>query len=180
MVMISQRSARPIEFQRAMVFVDGTNLFYRLAGVKLKLLSLRNLCHNYCQGRQIVRIYLYTTKPHFEKAKRDYGDKAFEAIRIVFGDAVPTGDGNIKEKGVDALLVADLVYHAAAKNYDYAVLVSTDADFAHALKRVEDFGCRTAVVSVCSSTPELLHDAADQVFEADQADLVNMKAATSL
>ena len=178
--MISRGSAQPIEFQRAMVFVDGTNLFYRLAGVKLKLLSLRNLCHHYCQGRQIVRIYLYTTKPHFEKAKRDYDDKAFEAIRVVFGDAVPTGDGNIKEKGVDALLVADLVYHAAARNYDYAVLVSTDADFAHALKRVEDFGCRTAVVSVCSSTPELLRNAADQVFEANEAVLAGIRAAVGV
>jgi uncharacterized LabA/DUF88 family protein len=174
MVMISRGSAPPIEFQRAMVFVDGTNLFYRLAGVKLKLLSLRNLCHHYCRGRQIVRIYLYTTEPHFEKAKKDYGDKAFEAIRVVFGDAVPTDKG-VKEKGVDALLVADLVYHAAAKNYDYAVLVSTDADFAHALKRVEDFGCRTGVVSVCANVPRLLGEAADEVFEANEDMLLSNK-----
>lgn len=171
--MISHGSAQPMQFQRAMVFVDGTNLFYLLAGSKLKLRSLRNLCSNYCQGRQIVRIYLCTTKPHFEKARRDHDNNAFEAIRVVFGDAVPTGDGNIKEKGVDALLVADLIYHAAAKNYDYAVLVNTDADFSHALKRVEDFGCRTAVVSVCSSTPELLRNAADQVFEPGEGVLLN-------
>jgi uncharacterized LabA/DUF88 family protein len=161
-----------IAFQRAMVFVDGTNLFYRLASSKLNLISLRNMCEHYCKGRQIVRVYLYTKKPHFDKAKSAYPDNAFQRIRIVFGDAVLTGDGNTKEKGVDALLVADLVYHAAAKNYDYAVLVSTDTDFAHALKRVDDFGCRTAVVSVCANTPELLRSAADEVFEASEKVLI--------
>jgi uncharacterized LabA/DUF88 family protein len=174
MVISIAPGAQPKHFQRAMVFVDGTNLFHRLVASKLKLRSLRSMCHHYCQGRQIVRIYLYTTAPHFEKAKQDYDEKAFEAIRVVFGDAVPTDKG-VKEKGVDALLVADLVYHAAAKNYDYAVLVSTDADFAHALKRVEDFGCRTAVVSVCANVPRLLREAADEVFEANEDMLLSNK-----
>jgi uncharacterized LabA/DUF88 family protein len=170
---------RPVNFQRAMAFVDGTNMFYRLEAAKLKLNSLIGLCQFYCGGRQLIRSYLYTSKPHYDRAKERHGEAALDQIRVVLGNAVRTGDGNYKEKGVDALLVADLIYHAAAKNFDYAVLVSTDADFALALKRVEDFGCRTAVVSVGAHAPNLLRESADDVFDLDADILVQNKWAIS-
>ena len=165
-------SAEPINFQRAMVFVDGTNLFHRLQAAKLQLVSLWDMCRSYSQGRQIIRIYLYTTEPHYRRAKEQHGEGIFTNIRVTFGDAVPTGNGNVKEKGVDALLVADLVYHAAMKNIDYAMLVSADTDFAYALKRVEDFGCRTALVSVCAPPPPRLRESADDTFEVTEDAIV--------
>jgi uncharacterized LabA/DUF88 family protein len=149
--------------QRAMVFVDGTNLFYRLEGAKLKLRSLVPIIRYWEPEREIVRVYLYTSQPHYEKALARNGATLFEGIRVVFGEAIPTGDGDYREKGVDALLVADLVYHAAARNYDQAILISSDQDFARALTRVEDFGCRTSVIAVASEVPPLLVQAADRV-----------------
>ncbi len=163
---LSTPSLRVIQFQKAMVFVDGTNLFYRLEAAKLRLRSLAAMCKHFAQGRQLTRVYLYTSQPHLEKASQRHGKAIEEDVRVVLGDAIPTGDGNYKEKGVDALLVADLVYHAAARNYDYALLVSVDQDFARALKRVEDFGCRTGVIGVCAPVPDALRKSADDVFEA--------------
>ncbi len=172
---------RPVNFQRAMAFVDGTNLFHRLEAARLKLNSLIDLCQFCCGGRQLIRSYLYTSKPHYDRAKDRHGETALEEqIRVVFGNAVSTGDGNYKEKGVDALLVADLIYHAAAKNFEYAVLISTDADFALALKRVEDFGCRTAVVSIGAHTPSLLRQSADDVFDLDVQVLIKNNWAVSI
>jgi uncharacterized LabA/DUF88 family protein len=104
----------------------------------------------------------------------------FDATRIVLGNAVPTGDGNWKEKGVDALLVADLIYHAAVRNFDYAILVSSDADFAPALKRVEDFGCRTCVLSICASTPTSLRESADRHVEITKDSLIQLKLAEEM
>src|SRR5438128_1052740 len=139
---MSSSSGSPRRFQKAAVFVDGTNLFYRLEGAKLSLTqNLMHIFHQFIAGRQLHRIYLYTTEPHLDRAKGFHGKNITENIRIVLGDAIPTKDGNVKEKGVDALLVADLVYHAAVKNFDYALVVSTDTDFVQALRRVEDFGC---------------------------------------
>ncbi len=155
-----------------MVFVDGTNLFHRLAKAKLRLRSLSKLCRLYAQGRQILRVYLYTIEPYYEEAKKVHGDSVSKDIRVVFGDAINSGDGKIREKGVDALLVADLVYHAAAKNYDYAMLISADQDFSRALKRVEDFGCRTGVVSVCVAMPALLRQSCDDQYEIIENDLI--------
>jgi uncharacterized LabA/DUF88 family protein len=159
------RPARPVEFQRAMVFIDGTNLFHRLAALSLKLRDdgLSQLCASCAGDRQIVRTYIYTSQPHLEKAVTMHGDQFIAGTRVVLGDAIATGDGNFKEKGVDALLVADLIYHAAVKNFDYAVLVSVDTDFVRALTRVEDFGCRTAVVAVAAEIPNRLREVADDV-----------------
>jgi uncharacterized LabA/DUF88 family protein len=76
-------------------------------------------------------------------------------------------DGNIKEKGVDALLVADLIYHAAQKNIDYAIVVTHDTDFVQPLKRVEDFGCRTSLVAMCFDASDRLKMACDNYLLAD-------------
>lgn len=155
--------ARPIEFQKAMIFIDGTNLFYRLQDFKLRLAkNLADILSEYTNKRQVVRVYLYTIEEHFKKHKAIHGDCISTGIRVVYGEGVPTKDGNFKEKGVDALLVADLVYHAAVKNFDYALVVTTDTDFVQALRRVEDFGCRTGVLSICANLPDRLRGACDE------------------
>jgi len=153
-----------------MVFVDGTNLFYRLEAARLRVQLLRAVLNYFIGGRQLLRTYLYTIAEQLERAKTIHGDNFLSGVRVVLGHGIPTGDGNVKEKGVDAMLVADLVYHAAAKNLDYAVVVTTDTDFAVALERVEDFGCRTAVASVCAPIPNRLTSSCDDVLTVD-ADL---------
>lgn len=167
-------TVQPIRFQKAMVFIDGTNLFHRLESVKLdSARPLSQLVTHFLGGRQIVRIYLYTIAEHMNKAKGFHGGHITDGIRIVYGDSIPLKDGNIKEKGVDALLVADLVYHAAVKNYDYALVVTSDTDFVKALRRVEDFGCRTGVLSVCADVPDRLKEACDEPKTCSEDFIVN-------
>jgi uncharacterized LabA/DUF88 family protein len=162
------------EFERAMVFVDGTNLFHRLRASKLCLEreGLFRIGQLAIGGRETVRTYVYTSPPEFEKAKQEHEAGFDFGVRLSFGEAIPTGDGNHKEKGVDALLVADFGYHAATRNLNFAVIVSVDTDFVHALRRVEDFGCRTAVVAVCATPPKRLTDAADEALTVAQDRLI--------
>ena len=170
--MAARPPTSPKEFQRAMLFIDGTNLFYRIesTGLIVPQLSLIFTRFPILRGQQLVRTYLYTIQEHLERAVQRHGNSFLSEIRVVLGHGVPTKDGNVKEKGVDALLVADLVYHAASRNVDYTVLVSTDTDFVHALRRVEDFGCRTAVVGICADVPARLREHSDThlVITADQ------------
>jgi uncharacterized LabA/DUF88 family protein len=146
-----------------MLFIDGTNLFYRIESKGLVVPQLSLIFDRFpiLGGRQLARIYLYTIQEHLDRAVQRHGDLFLSQIRVVLGHGVPTKDGNVKEKGVDALLVADLVYHAASRNVDYTVLVSTDTDFIHAIRRVEDFGCRTAVVGICADVPARLREHCD-------------------
>lgn len=171
-IYISPASYPPESFQKAMVFVDGTNLFYRLAAEKLRVPVLKSLFRPYVSNRQVVRVYLYTVEQHLNTAKSSHGKDFCEGIRIVLGEGIQKGDGNIKEKGVDALLVADMVYHAASKNCEYAMIVTVDTDFVHVLSRVEDFGCRTAVLSVCCEAPDRLRFACDEYHHVDTEYLV--------
>jgi uncharacterized LabA/DUF88 family protein len=90
----------------------------------------------------------------------------------VLGYTVPSSGSNPKEKAVDAALAADLVYHAANKNFDYGILFSADADFAHALRRVADFGCITLVISINAPANKLLREASDKYAEVNAETLI--------
>src|ERR1039458_9819827 len=157
----------PLQFQRAIAFVDGTNLHHRLRTAKFKIKSLRDILAIYVGGRQLLRANFYTIKKWRDAAIEWNGDMFLSGMRVVLGEGIPTGDGNEREKGVDALLVADLIYNAAMKNIDYALLLSADLDFAYAIRRVEDFGCRTGVMSLLVSAPEGLRVACDDYIELD-------------
>lgn len=163
----------PIRFQKAMIFIDGTNLFYRLESLKIIVPDFVKLVRPGVGSRQLVRTYLYTIKEHYEKALAIHGEQCFKGIRTVFGQGIPLKDGNVKEKGVDALLVADLIYHAANKNIDHAVLVSVDTDFVHAIQRVEDFGCRTGVLAIGSDAPERLRLGCDEYQFWGEEQIIN-------
>jgi len=157
----------PQSFQKAMVFIDGTNLFHRLKAAGLRVPSLKNLLLSKLGGRQVARIYLYTVEQQLQSATEVHGDQFLDGIRIILGEGIKKSDGNVKEKGVDAMLVADMVYHAASKNCEYALVVTLDTDFVHVVRRVEDFGCRSAVLSVCAQAPERLRAACDDYYEMD-------------
>ena len=121
--MTSHAPIQPIRFQKAMVFIDGTNLFHRLEAVKLSLTSpLPQMVSRFLGGRQVVRIYLYTL--HSISSLLKVSTAAF--LRTVYelcsGMVFLSRMAISKKKGVDALLVADLVYDAAVKNCDYALV----------------------------------------------------------
>jgi uncharacterized LabA/DUF88 family protein len=168
MGIVSGGGINPAAFQRAMVFVDGTNLFYRLAAAKFTVPSLLKLLQHCAQGvtnhREILRYYLYSIQHHIDAAMKRHGADFLNGVRLVLGDGIWQRDGNVKEKGVDALLVADLVYHAASRNCDFAAVVTTDTDFVYAIKRVEDFGCRTAVIGICADIPPRLSQSCDRAM----------------
>ncbi len=157
----SSTAPQPISYERAMVFIDGSNIFPNLREFNLVVPNFYKLGRFAIGSRQLTRVYVYTSEEKLESAKTSNGQECFSGCRIVLGDSIPLNNGGHREKGVDALLVADLVYHAAMKNFQYAVVISNDTDFAVALKRVEDFGCRTGVVSVVKKASQRLIDACD-------------------
>ena len=169
-----QRASFPPEaFEKAIVLIDGTNLFYRARHSRLRLLSVEALGRAFVRRRRIFKTYLYTIDHHLKIAKEAHGTDFLKGIKVIRGEGVARQDGNVKEKGVDALLVADLIYHAARGNCQYALIVSVDTDFQRALERVEDFGCNTGLLAVCAPAPESLREACDDYFEISAADMIS-------
>lgn len=146
------------------IFVDGTNLIMRLRATGIRVRKLSEILNIYANmpHSNLKRIYFYTIPYHYQRAVEFHGAEFFDGIRIIYGTQLPEKDGNHREKGVDALLVADLIYHSASRNIDWAVLVSTDTDFEYAIKRVEDFGCQTALLSFGVEAPDKLKNSVDE------------------
>lgn len=92
---------------------------------------------------------------------------------MVLGHTVHRGKGTVKEKGVDALLVADLVYHTASRNCQYFVVFSNGTDFVFAIKRVEDFGCKAAIVSTFTKASDRLVNACDDYYHISKEAMLN-------
>ena len=174
---MSSAPVQPLAFEKAMVFIDGSNVLLNARKYKLTIPNFFKLGAAAARNRQLTRVYFYTSKEKLEEAKLAHGNDCLAGCRVVLGDSVELQNGSFREKGVDALLVADLVYHAASKNFQYAVVISNDSDFGVALKRVEDFGCRTGLVSVMEKTPQRLIEACDDFMFWDTDHLQRMQLA---
>ena len=160
----------PNNGRRTMAFVDGTNLIAEMKNKQIKLPSVHALGAWAVEPKLLVRVLVYTTEAKANAAKTLFGDEFFKDCRLVYGDTIETGS-DVREKGVDAQLVADLVYNAAQKNADHLILISNDSDFAFALMRAEDFGCTTEVRWGGGNVNSRLINAADSVFSFTKEEL---------
>jgi uncharacterized LabA/DUF88 family protein len=154
------------------VFIDGSNLLPRLRDAKLRIPSFFQLASSICGRRRLARVYFYTTQAKLDRVDKEHGPEALHKCRVVLGDSVLLEDGSVREKGVDALLVADLVYHAASRNCSFAAVLSNDTDFVVALRRVEDFGCNTGVLAVLREASPRLTGACDEYLYLPASELI--------
>ena len=63
----------PIKAQTAYVFIDGSNLFFKLREAGIQLLNLYQVVKDAVQPRELVRAYLYTIEDRFRKAQTEHG-----------------------------------------------------------------------------------------------------------
>jgi uncharacterized LabA/DUF88 family protein len=157
---------------KTVVFVDGTNLFCQLHDLRLRVPQFKRIWEGYVGPRRLVWSFLYTTKEKVEKHQAIHGPEMLQDIHPFYGYEVTRADGRRSEKAVDEHLVADLIYHAARGNLDHAILVAVDGDYSHAVSRVRDFGCTTAVLAVGKDAPAQLREACDQYKLRTKSDLV--------
>lgn len=160
--------------QRAMVFIDGTNFQYCINGAEIKIIKPIHLIGEiFLEGRQLVRTFFYTCEPHLAYLENEHSREIFQTSKVILGYAIPTGEGNYTAKGVDIHLVADMVYHAAMGNYDYALLVTSDQEFVPVIERVQDLGCQAGILSLFRPAPRELQNICDESFSLSQDELIS-------
>ena len=167
-----QRTA--IFLERVMVFIDAgywhkclKDHFKRtdidLSKVIIKLLS----------GRRLVRTYFYTAKierplDEYWKQQQSEQQRLFTALAHQPFVEVRTGRLQFKEgepprqKGVDVLLALDMLRFALKGNYDTAILISGDGDFADIVRMVKDEGRKVEVVTFPGTRAHALLEACDE------------------
>ena len=160
---------------RAIVFIDGNNLYHRLKDRGWKTwIDVGKLAKRLAGNRTLTQIYYYNapppgSKPHTKRGN-EYLSQVKRTPKLTFRRAwlQPTQRvdeygpyQSYREKGGDTALSTDLVSLAADDKFDVAVIVSNDGDYAPAARAVRDNygkcvevvyfeGCRPFAMESCS------------------------------
>lgn len=148
----------------AVIFIDGSNLFFTLRDEKIiphkefdfvKFTEL--LCREH--GLDLLRTCYY----NIQVDETDLRAPFYHYLsNIPFFDVrtMESYQGN-KEKGIDVMLATDLLWGAWSNLYDTAILISGDADFTYAVRKVKDTGKRVIVAQFNRAMSNSLREAAD-------------------
>jgi uncharacterized LabA/DUF88 family protein len=157
-----------IKSARAMVFIDGNNLYHRLKERGWKTwIDIGSLSQRIVGQRSLVGIYYYNAPPPGGKAHTLKGNEYLAQVKKVpnltfrkaWLQSTKRADEHgpyqsYVEKGGDTALSTDLVSLAAQDKFDVAIIVSNDSDYApsaHAIAR--EYGKSVEVVYFAGSRP---------------------------
>lgn len=157
-----------------MIFIDGANLFHSLEQVCGRTdLDYHKLCLALGARRNLRRTYYYNARVDQSRNPERYADQQrFFAylhrvpnFAVKLGNLVYSPDSRPRQKGVDVSLATDMLMHAFRGNYDTAILVSGDADFADAVQAVKDLGPNVEIALFGPGSSRVLRDIADEVID---------------
>ena len=149
---------------RVMIFIDGSTLEESLLSVCGRQdVDLAKFCGLLCgPERHLVRsLYYYPFSNPYLVDQRTTKYRYEQRFREYLRDAPNLEEG----AGTKFSIVIDLIKHAAMRNYDVAILVSQNEDYAYTLQAVKDFG-RNVEVALFGEPTALqgLRDVADRVI----------------
>lgn len=163
--------------ERVMIFIDGSNLYHSLKSHFNRAdLDLGKFTRKLLQKRQLVRIYYYNAavgqkqEPEVFKQQQAFfaGINAVPYTELRLGRLVYTSQWPSVppyEKGTDVQLATDMITHSYKSNYDVAILVAGDNDFAGAVQAVKDNGKHVEVALFGNPGTSLqLREVADMVL----------------
>jgi len=158
--------------QRIGIFVDVQNMFYSAKSQYKSKIDYSKLLEKICQGRRLIRSIAYVVqKPNvdqssFLEALKRSGYEVKSKQLVIRDDGSSKADWNMGI-ALDAL--------SLAKKLDTVVLVSGDGDFVPLVDMLNDWGCRTEVVSFQECTSNDLIRATDQFVDIDTSVLFKEK-----
>lgn len=137
------------EKERVAVYIDGSNLYFKLKNLSISHTSqfnYRGLAEYFVQKNVLVSINYYvglvkTGRVNDKTRKIHQGQiKLFNTLRDQ-GITIHTGylmkNNNVyHEKGVDVNIAVDLLVGAYENYYDTALLISSDTDLVPAIQRI--------------------------------------------
>ena len=162
--------------ERVMIFIDGSNLYHSLKNYFNRTdLDLGRFTRKLIARRTHVRTYYYNARvgqkqePELYKQQQAFfaGVNAIPYTELRLGRLVYTNWPSVPpyEKGTDVQLATDMITHSYKNNYDVAILVAGDNDFAGAVQAVKDNGKHVEVALFGKQgTSQQLRAAADMVI----------------
>jgi len=169
---------------KAIVFIDGSNFYFRLKDLEAQIDDKHSLLEfdfrkfaewlaaNDKNELVEVRYYIGALKRqrNNEKSEKMYADQQKllgklqqQKIPVVLGQLIQHPDETFHEKGVDVRLAVEMIRLAREKMYDVAYLVSSDTDLVAAVEEVRSFGKKVQYIGTARSQSFGLAKAADDV-----------------
>ncbi len=161
---------------RVAIFIDGSNLYHALrANFSRYDLKFAEFISKLCGSRHLFRAYYYNVlqdpsqRPDAYREQQEFLNNLRETpyLEARLG-STKLAQGIPVEKGIDVMLVTDLLHFAWNDLYDVAVLVSGDSDFAYALQAVKNVGKYVEVAYFESNVSRDLLDVADNKHLLDR------------
>lgn len=149
------------------VFIDGSNLYSKLKGLRVKTTSefdYTGFVKQLAKGEELVYVGYYVGQVQMEKnnprseALYSNQQKFFHRlstqipdIEIVRGH-IQNFNGVYKEKGVDVRLALDIYKYANQSLYDRAIVVSSDSDLLPAIRMAQASGKEVEYIGFTNSS----------------------------
>jgi len=155
---------------RVAIFIDGSNLYHALrANFGRYDLNFAEFTRKLCGPRRMFRTYYYNVlqdpaqRAEGHREQQDFLTTLRETpyLEVRLGGTKLAPGGVPVEKGIDVMLVTDLLHFAWNDLYDVAVLVSGDSDFAYALQAIKNMGKHVEVAYFESNVSKDLLAVAD-------------------
>jgi uncharacterized LabA/DUF88 family protein len=158
--------------ERVIVFVDGNNLYHSLKENGWRTWTdIGLLAERLVGNRTLVHIYYYNApppggKPHTEKGNA-YLSRVKRTPNLTFRSSwlQPTEKADeygvyqsYREKGCDTAIATDVVSLAANDEYDTAIIVASDGDYAPAAKTLHSYGKSVEVVYFLGRKPFVMEE----------------------
>jgi uncharacterized LabA/DUF88 family protein len=155
--------------EKVAVFIDGSNFYHLLKENGLTTnIDFGKMTRLLLKERRLMRIYYYNAPVREEDSIERYKSqqKFFQNLKktpyleLKLGRLERRGD-TVVEKGVDVMMVTDMLYFATTNQYDTAILVSGDGDFSYCIKKVKELGKHVEVACPKVGFAFQLKDCAD-------------------
>jgi uncharacterized LabA/DUF88 family protein len=164
--------------ERVIVFVDGSNFYFGCKQNKVhapwELVALaRELAG---RDRRLVRVYYYnarsrekdTSQEKFQREEKFYNHLRKQDFCTVRLGRIEGHGSSTHQKGVDVLLVQDLLTLTFYDALDCAVLITNDGDFASAIEELKSRG-KQVEVAFAGEPAFHLRDVCDRYVDLLQA-----------
>ena len=162
------------------VYIDGSNRYHSMLSFAHRTdIDFAKFASKLVRDRSLVRTYYYNAPADQTKEPDKYKSQQrfFQALKSVnylelrLGRLIYRNWPTVApyEKGIDVLIATDMLVHAHRDNYDVAVLVSGDTDFADALQAVKDLGHHVEVALFNPNGSQRLREVADRTIKIDAA-----------
>ncbi len=160
--------------QKVAVFVDGSNFYF---GLKRNNLPSRVDYHELSKAlagpnRELFRTTYFNsaydpeTAPEQAKSQNSFYDSLRHTpkLDLRLGKLVEIQDGNFRPKGEKPLFAAELVYQSASRDFETAIVITDDPEYAPVLEMVKELGRSVEICLFKDTQPSDLLKASDRTI----------------